>query len=256
MNMQDTQIREETLQFIQDIQHSSLLEKVCYPIDNCVFAYVCGSRLTGLASEKSDIDIVVIVKDKESRYYTGEMLRYHLNETKTITVQWFPLSVANFFETIGEPLIPTGLIVVGLFQFGFISEDLIIFKNDKYDYIFQNFIKEKERIQRYGAYKFAYRYQTLIHNVVKSDSIDDVYRSYPTFARLCYIADFFEGKNFLMNIDEYKAIKRRKNLELHYDYIKDRLLFLQQYLNEYPMDIKQEERALIDLMLPENKTDN
>lgn len=248
MNMRDIQIDNETLQFIADIKQSSFLKKICQPIEHCIFAYVCGSRLTGLANNNSDIDIVVILEDNYPAYYTGETLKYHINDTKTIKVQWFPLSISNFFQNHGEPLIPAGLITIGLFQFGLFREDFVLFKNEKFNSVYQTFLSNRKQIQLLGAYKFIQRYTQLIDSILQEPNINILYNSYPTLARLCYIADWLELGQIDTSLDILKDIKRRLNLESHQPYIQNRLTWLQQNVKKYSLNIEMTENNLIKII--------
>jgi hypothetical protein len=57
---------------------------------------------------------VVVLKDDESRNYTGEGLLYK-HESGNIKVQWFPMSISQFFTGVDEPMVPRALTLLGMF---------------------------------------------------------------------------------------------------------------------------------------------
>lgn len=226
MNTQDIQIYNDTQQFIVDIVNSTFLQTICNPIESCICAYICGSRLTGLAQENSDIDIVVLF-DSHTAPFTGQSLIYQLNPSKKITVQWWPHTLEKFLQGEGQPLMPLGLSIIGLFQFGLLTSDLIIYQNPKYQKFVNYLLSIKQEIQLYGAQLFLdYYWHTLLQCQV---SLTNCRSCHTIVARLCEIADMLEGNDFTTNIQHYKTIKRGYNLEQEEIYIKNRLTFLKNY---------------------------
>lgn len=248
MFMLPCEIWQETQQFITDLQQSSFLQFICNPIEDCVFAYICGSRLTGLANTQSDIDIVVVMKNNQSCNWRGHSLQYLVSPTKKIKVQWWHSGVENFFKNQGHCLYQSPLITIGMFQWGFISEDLIFYCNEKYRYILQNFLKHKHRVQQLGALKFIQREKQLIFSQSQL-TVNWVNGHSPTIARLCSISLWLQGREITNTEQDFIfRIKRShvKNVDLQQ--IQQHLLYLQQYQINNNIDLAQEEEDLINLM--------
>lgn len=231
--------------FVADLQQSSYFERVCAPIENCVFAYICGSQATGLAEQNSDIDIVVVLKDDESRNYTGEGLLYK-HESGNIKVQWFPMSISQFFTGVDEPMVPRALTLLGMFQWGTVDCSYIFYKNPEYEYIFNNFLLYKKEIQQLGILKYCNYYSILLN--LKQIPLSQVESSHPTIARFCYMADYLEHGNHLLNKNIVADIKRQRNFQEHLPYIRNRIAYLKQYISNCSVDIESETNRLINLM--------
>lgn len=251
MNTQNMTILAETKQFITDLKQSSFLKNVCEYPEHIVMAYVAGSRLLGTATEHSDIDIIIIADDPKYTYsHCGQSLKYKYSDTKTISAHWFSKSIEEFFATPGKWLDQSGLEIMGMVQFLNLTEDFIIYRNEAYDYIFQNFLRYKHRIATFGAYKFITKNYSIVENIL--NGVDRYFNAHPRHvARLCYLADFLEG---LPNqyYELIKEIKYHPDKNKHLEFVKERLSFLVEYLANNPMSLELEEKELIRLMYTKN----
>lgn len=238
---------EIVLSFIKDIQQSSLLDTICYPKEDCICAYVCGSQLTGLWSDNSDIDIVVLMKNDESCFTPEAEIEYLYSTEQTIKVQWFVKSVNTFFLSQRTDIRASELLsVIGVFQFGFVNKDFIFYQNPKYDYILNNFFKYQNRIQYLGAYNFVKKFlPRVLININKPNQLK---QSHLLVTRLCKIADWLEYQDISQSVEILSKIKRTKDFNNYLSYIQNRLNYLKNFLEENFLDIEKETQELIDLM--------
>ena len=240
MNMQKI-IKQDTLSCIEDLKQSSFLPIVCEPIEHCIFAYVSGSRLSGLADDMSDIDIVVILDSENAVYkYTGRYLKYWINDEKYLTVQWFPKSIEQVFTTSNRWNDSKKLQIAGLPLFRNLTEEYIIYKNPKYQHIIDNFLKYKEQIANFGVYKLYNVHQNIICQFLATKQLTN----FRIFTQLCYATEVL--KQFPIKeqiLTTIRNIKYNHNPDL--DYIYEQLLFLSIYIHDNPLDLQTEANRLI-----------
>lgn len=248
MNSHDMKIIEQQTQtFLTDVQNSVLLEYILKDKENIVCAYVTGSRATGLATEKSDIDINIlrVQQTPVGRYWNNEQAIYKYNDTQNLKVQWFPQSLEEFITTFKLQGISQKLQISGAFQWALIEDKNIFYINEKYQYIFDNLKQLRTRLAIFSIYRYTKAYLKLIQHNHVQEWIN--YKS--IVARLCYMADWIKNNNQfnISHLDIYRDIKRG-TVKPHLNFIKESFDFLLEYIQNNPLNIEKETQELIDLI--------
>lgn len=125
--------------------------------------YVAGSQLYGARDDRSDYDLVVLVNG-DCRNEPNEYLTY-----KGKKVHWYWRNIDTFTET--ENTYP--IRYYGNLLFGYISDDCIIYKNEKYANKINYLLEHKHEIALNGAKLFYESQVRLIEEICRKSRIDE-----------------------------------------------------------------------------------
>lgn len=125
--------------------------------------YVAGSQLYGARDDRSDYDLVVLVNG-DCRNEPNEYLTY-----KGKKVHWYWRNIDTFTET--ENTYP--IRYYGNLLFGYVSDDYIIYKNEKYTDKINDLLNNKRDIAINGAKLFYNAMKPLVERICEKSRIDE-----------------------------------------------------------------------------------
>lgn len=177
--------------FVADFKESGLVERICSRYD-IIMIWVSGSAATGITDEQSDYDLGVLVADpitfskskKDPEHYV-----YTANGTR-VAVQ----CVYNSLDDVAAELCLEVLApyrYLGWAQFKYISDDFIIYKNEKYLDIIEELINSKEIIAENAIYSFLEFWQPKM-KLVKSDIYIPLIKWGKMLSHICWCAEELE----------------------------------------------------------------
>lgn len=148
--------------FINDFKTSKFYDLLFSGYD-VVMIYVAGSQLYGARDDRSDYDLIVLVNG-DCMNEPNEYLTY-----KGKKVHWYWRNVDTFIETGGTyPMRYYGNVL-----FGYICEDCIIYKNEKYTDRINQLLERKHEIGLNGAKLFYESQKQLVESICKKSRIDE-----------------------------------------------------------------------------------
>lgn len=125
--------------------------------------YVAGSQLYGARDDRSDYDLIVLVHG-DCRNEPNEYLTY-----KGKKVHWYWRNIDTFIET-GNTY---SMRYYGNLLFGYISDDCIIYKNEKYVDKINYLLEHKHEIALSGAKLFYESQKRLVESICEKSRIDE-----------------------------------------------------------------------------------
>lgn len=125
--------------------------------------YVAGSQLYGARDDRSDYDLVVLVNG-DCRNEPNEYLTY-----KGKKVHWYWRNIDTFTEI--ENTYP--IRYYGNLLFGYVSDDYIIYKNEKYADKINDLLNNKRDIAINGAKLFYNAMKPLVERICEKSRIDE-----------------------------------------------------------------------------------
>lgn len=149
-------------EFIADLTNSKFY-RVLFDGKDVVMIYIAGSRIYNVLDDRSDYDIVVIT-NKDDQDYPNEYLTY-----KGKKVHWYWRNIDNFIET-GKTYT---MRYYGNVLFGYICEDCIIYKNEKYADKINDLLNNKRDIAINGAKLFYNAMKPLVERICEKSRIDE-----------------------------------------------------------------------------------
>lgn len=148
--------------FIKDFKISRFYDMLFSSYD-VVMIYVAGSQLYGARDDRSDYDLIVLVNG-DCMNEPNEYLTY-----KGKKVHWYWRNVDTFIETGGAyPMQYYGNVL-----FGYICDDCIIYKNDKYVDKINYLLEHKHEIALSGAKLFYKSQEQLVESICKKSRINE-----------------------------------------------------------------------------------
>ena len=148
--------------FIKDFKASRFYDLLFGGYD-VVMIYVAGSQLYGARDDRSDYDLIVLVNG-DCRYEPNEYLTYNGKK-----VHWYWLNIDTFIETGNSyPMQYYGNVL-----FGYICDDYIIYKNEKYIDRINQLLEHKHEIGLNGAKLFYESQKQLVESICKKSRIDE-----------------------------------------------------------------------------------
>lgn len=149
-------------EFIADLTNSKFY-RMLFDGKDVVMIYIAGSRIYNVLDDRSDYDIVVIT-NKDDQDYPNEYLTY-----KGKKVHWYWRNIDNFIET-GKTYT---MRYYGNVLFGYICEDCIIYKNEKYADKINDLLNNKRDIAINGAKLFYNAMKPLVERICEKSRIDE-----------------------------------------------------------------------------------
>lgn len=148
--------------FSTEFQNSSFYHKL-FDDQDVVMIYIAGSRICNVIDERSDYDLIVLTNN-EDQDNPSEFLMY-----KDKKVHWYWRNVDTFIETGGTyPMRYYGNVL-----FGYICDDCIIYKNEKYTDRINQLLEHKHEIGLNGAKLFYESQKQLVESICKKSRIDE-----------------------------------------------------------------------------------
>lgn len=149
-------------EFSYELRNSKFYENLFGSYD-VVMIYVAGSQLYGARDDRSDYDLIVLVNGDCSNE-PNEYLTY-----KGKKVHWYWRNIDTFIET-GNTY---SMRYYGNLLFGYISDDYIIYKNNKYADKINYLLERKHEIGLNGAKLFYESQKQLVESICKKSRIDE-----------------------------------------------------------------------------------
>lgn len=148
--------------FATEFQNSAFYHKL-FDDQDVVMIYIAGSRICNVIDERSDYDLIVLTNN-EDQDNPSEFLMY-----KDKKVHWYWRNVDTFIETGGTyPMRYYGNVL-----FGYICDDCIIYKNEKYTDRINQLLEHKHEIGLNGAKLFYESQKQLVESICKKSRIDE-----------------------------------------------------------------------------------
>lgn len=148
--------------FIKDFKTSRFYDLPFSGYDVAMI-YVAGSQLYGARDDRSDYDLIVLVHG-DCRNEPNEYLTY-----KGKKVHWYWRNIDTFIET-GNTY---SMRYYGNLLFGYISDDCIIYKNEKYVDKINYLLEHKHEIALSGAKLFYESQERLVESICEKSRIDE-----------------------------------------------------------------------------------
>lgn len=148
--------------FIKDFKTSRFYDLPFSGYDVAMI-YVAGSQLYGARDDRSDYDLIVLVNG-DCRNEPNEYLTY-----KGKKVHWYWRNIDTFIET-GNTY---SMRYYGNLLFGYISDDYIIYKNEKYADKINYLLEHKHEIALNGAKLFYESQKRLVESICEKSRIDE-----------------------------------------------------------------------------------
>ncbi len=148
--------------FIKDFKASRFYDLMFGDYD-VVMIYVGGSQLYGARDDRSDYDLIVLVNG-DCRYEPNEYLTYNGKK-----VHWYWLNIDTFIKTGNS----YPMQYYGNLLFGYICDDCIIYKNEKYTDRINQLLEHKHEIGLNGAKLFYESQKQLVESICKKSRIDE-----------------------------------------------------------------------------------
>lgn len=149
-------------EFSYELRNSKFYENLFGSYD-VVMIYVAGSQLYGARDERSDYDLIVLVngdcKNEPNEYITYKGKKVH----------WYWRNINTFIE-IGNTY---AMRYYGNVLFGYICEDCIIYKNEKYADKINDLLNNKQDIAINGAKLFYNAMKPLVERICEKSRIDE-----------------------------------------------------------------------------------
>lgn len=149
-------------EFSYELRNSKFYENLFGSYD-VVMIYVAGSQLYGARDERSDYDLIVLVNGN-CRNEPNEYITY-----KGKKVHWYWRNINTFIE-IGNTY---AMRYYGNVLFGYICEDCIIYKNEKYADKINDLLNNKRDIAINGAKLFYNAMKQLVERICEKSRIDE-----------------------------------------------------------------------------------
>lgn len=149
-------------EFSYELRNSKFYENLFGSYD-VVMIYVAGSQLYGARDERSDYDLIVLVNG-DCRNEPNEYITY-----KGKKVHWYWRNINTFIE-IGNTY---AMRYYGNVLFGYICEDCIIYKNEKYTDKINDLLNNKRDIAINGAKLFYNAMKPLVERICEKSRIDE-----------------------------------------------------------------------------------
>lgn len=148
--------------FATEFQNSAFYHKL-FDDQDVVMIYIAGSRICNVIDERSDYDLIVLTNN-EDQDNPSEFLMYKYKK-----VHWYWRNVDTFIETGGTyPMRYYGNVL-----FGYICDDCIIYKNEKYTDRINQLLEHKHEIGLNGAKLFYESQKQLVESICKKSKIDE-----------------------------------------------------------------------------------
>lgn len=148
--------------FATEFQNSAFYHKL-FDDQDVVMIYIAGSRICNVIDERSDYDLIVLTNN-EDQDNPSEFLMY-----KDKKVHWYWRNVDTFIETGGTyPMRYYGNVL-----FGYICDNCIIYKNEKYTDRINQLLEHKHEIGLNGAKLFYESQKQLVESICKKSRIDE-----------------------------------------------------------------------------------
>ncbi len=198
--------------------------------DDIILIYISGSRITGLEDECSDYDIVILVANGEyddcSRYV-------HVRYKNTIGIHWYYHPLDVYFTTKNNTC-------TAVIQLRNLCDDVILYKNPKYDIIINKLYQYKDKLSNIQIYSFLNKYKNCVNNIITDGFLkEDYYSKY--LYHLClasyYILNDKPDKEFLKNLKHIYYNKISKKYEL---LTIKRLKLYRDFIEQNPIDVDKE----------------
>lgn len=148
--------------FIKDFKTSRFYDLLFGGYDVAMI-YVAGSQLYGARDDRSDYDLIVLVNG-DCRYEPNEYLTYNGKK-----VHWYWLNIDTFIETGNS----YPMQYYGNLLFGYVSDDYIIYKNEKYTDKINYLLEHKHEIALKGAEEFYKTQERLVEEICRKSRIDE-----------------------------------------------------------------------------------
>lgn len=149
-------------EFIADLTNSKFY-RMLFDGKDVVMIYIAGSRLYNVLDGRSDYDIVVLING-DSEHNSNEFLMY-----KGRKVHWYWRNV----ETLIKEKNTYSIWCYGSVLFGYISDDCIIYKNEKYADQINFLLSHKHEIALKGAEEFYKTQERLVEEICRKSRIDE-----------------------------------------------------------------------------------
>lgn len=215
--------------FISKFKQTSYYKDLFEIDTDILLIYVGGSRSRKITTEFSDYDIGIITLDGEHKDLIKQVyLQY--NDKK---VHWYYCPIRWFFSAVCDDL----CLYSGILCLRDISDDLIIYKNPKYEKILDELFKLKTKLITPICYNIFESNRDYILEVLNDDYILPDY-----FDRALYLLCITSYYLFdeLFNVDFLTALNINKhNVPLSNEYkqkIKERLYLAINYIDQNPLD--------------------
>lgn len=148
--------------FAIEFQNSAFYHKL-FDDQDVVMIYIAGSRICNVVDKRSDYDLIVLTNN-EDQDNPSEFLMY-----KDKKVHWYWRNIDTFIETGGTyPMRYYGNVL-----FGYICDDCIIYKNEKYTDRINQLLEHKHEIGLNGAKLFYESQKQLVESICKKSRIDE-----------------------------------------------------------------------------------
>lgn len=148
--------------FATEFQNSAFYHKL-FDDQDVVMIYIAGSRICNVVDKRSDYDLIVLTNN-EDQDNPSEFLMY-----KDKKVHWYWRNVDTFIETGGT----YPMRYYGNLLFGYICDDCIIYKNEKYTDKINQLLEHKHEIGLNGAKLFYESQKQLVESICEKSRIDE-----------------------------------------------------------------------------------
>ena len=193
-----------------------------------IMIYIGGSRSTDILDNNSDYDIVILTYDND--YHNVNKYAYILYKNN-IKIHWYYDPINELFNIINHDCI------YGCMQIKNLRDDIVLYKNPKYNDIIDNLIKIKDDLSHISCYKYfnfnkKYIESILIDGYIKEEKYSKL------LYHLCLASYYITGetpdKDFLRSI---KHIKQQAIREEYKGLVIERLNIYKKYIEQNPIDI-------------------
>ena len=191
--------------FVRDFISSKYYQKL-FDFDDVIMIYICGSRTLGCVDDRSDYDIMVVTEHKSS-YFQTEFLLY-----KGIKVHWYFQCINAFFGNQNLTMANC----IGLTGINYLNDNLVIYKNSKYENIIEDLLSKKESVSYLGDILGYQHRKELIDSIVSDGFISDRNKTKHLYM-LC--AMYYDITKQNLDIEFLTKIKRIRWQEIDEKYL-------------------------------------
>ena len=212
--------------FKQQLQQTSYYKNMFNCNETILGIYILGSQATQILDERSDIDIVILIKDGCYRDMSDtEYLTYN-----GVKVHWYYAPISQLFDIDN---LSKRLSVLTALQFHYLRPELIIYENNKYLHILQYLYNNSKLIFQYAAYGFYNQHKDYINKLLNQRAVFE--EDHTKFLyHLCLVSD--ELNNICVDRNLLLTLKRIRWQPVPETYKQAAIIKLENYLNYIQMN--------------------
>jgi len=214
--------------FLSQIKNSSYLKRILDGKD-VVLLYIAGSRLIDIIDERSDYDLVCLTNGGERIEHDEQYLTY--DETK---VHWSYVPITKLIGNENGSLMSC----FGEVLFSKISDEAIIYQNEKYHNLIEYLKLYKTYVGHVGSYGLEMLHRELIERILQNNELTE--NNYCKFVyHICYASYYLNNeepdKDFLIKI---KRIRWQPVADKYKQKAVERIRYFKHYIDTHPIDLQ------------------